>query len=181
MEPYVGQLMLWGGNFAPLGWLACEGQLLPIAQYDVLFTILGTTYGGNGQTTFALPDLRGRLANHVGQGPGLSNYTLGEVIGTETNTITSQQMAMHTHAATGTVSMAANSGDEQDSDTPVDCFPRATPGVNTYAASANATMGPSPFNVTLTTSGGSQPVNNMMPMLSMFYCIATEGIFPPHN
>lgn len=181
MEPFVGQLMLWGGNFAPRGWFACEGQVLSIAQYQALFAILGTTYGGNGTTTFGLPDLRGSIPNHFGQGPGLSAYTLGERIGTETNTITTQQMAMHTHFGNAMVKMADNSGDEQDSDTPVGCFPRQTPGVNTYSASSNAQMGPTNFSLNLTAAGGGTPTPNMMPTLTMFYCIAWQGIFPSHQ
>ncbi|AWA29877.1 phage tail protein [Flavobacterium magnum] len=181
MDYLIGSIMLWGGNFAPRGWLACEGQLLSIASNTTLYTILGTTYGGDGVTTFALPDLRGRVATSAGQGPGLSYYTLGEQVGTESNTLTTAQMAMHTHGATGAVKVGANSGDEQDSNSPVDSYPRATPGVNTYAASANALMGASQFNVTMGPAGGNQPVPNMMPTLSMYFCICVEGIYPSHN
>jgi len=178
MIPYVGQIMLWGGNFAPVGWLACEGQLLPIEEYQVLFVIIGTTYGGDGMQTFALPDMRGRLSNHMGQGPGLSYYSLGEVIGTESNTINRQQLAGHTHPVVAEVKMGANSTDEQDSDSPVDCYPRTTSGTNTYSSTSDSHMGPSSFAVTLGAIGGSAPVANIMPTLSMFFCIATQGEFP---
>ena len=96
-EPFLGQIILVPYNFAPRGWAFCNGQILPIAQNTALFSLLGTTYGGNGQTTFALPDLRGRVAISSGQGPGLSNYDLGQVGGTETETLTINQMPMHAH------------------------------------------------------------------------------------
>src|SRR3954464_2189508 len=99
MEPFIGQIMLFAGNFAPRGWAFCEGQLLSIAQNTALFSILGTTYGGNGQTTFALPDLRGRVPIHPGQGPGLSPYALGQVGGSESVTLTSKQITGHKHLA----------------------------------------------------------------------------------
>ncbi len=97
MEPFLGQIELFPYTFAPRGWAFCNGQILSIAQNTALFSLLGTTYGGNGQTTFALPDLRGRAAVHAGQGPGLSNYTLGESSGTETVTLTQAEMPQHTH------------------------------------------------------------------------------------
>src|SRR5438270_2669849 len=96
-EPFLGEIRMFGGNFAPRGWSLCNGQLLPIAQNTALFSLLGTTYGGNGQTTFALPDLRGRVPLHWGQGPGLSNYDLGEQTGTESVTLLSTQMPAHSH------------------------------------------------------------------------------------
>ncbi|MGC4087610.1 MAG: tail fiber protein [Polyangiaceae bacterium] len=97
MEPFIGMIIVFAGNFAPRGWALCNGQLLPIAQNTALFSILGTTYGGDGRTTFALPDLRGRVPVHPGQGPGLSNYSLGQVSGTETVTLTTQNLPAHTH------------------------------------------------------------------------------------
>src|SRR3954465_13916452 len=96
--PFIGQISLFGGNFAPRGWAFCKGQLLAISQNTALFSILGTTYGGNGQTTFALPDLRGRVPIHFGQGPGLSSYALGETGGAETTTLTVNELPAHTHA-----------------------------------------------------------------------------------
>lgn len=102
MEPFLGQIQAFGFNFAPRGWAGCNGQLLSIAQNTALFSLLGTTYGGNGQTTFALPDLRGRYMVNQGQGPGLSLYTIGQVGGTETTTLTSTQMPIHTHVAVAT-------------------------------------------------------------------------------
>ena len=103
-EPFIGEIMLFAGNFAPRNWALCNGQILSIAQNTALFSILGTTYGGNGQTTFALPDLRGRVPIHAGQGPGLTNRTLGENGGEEAHVLTSAEMPMHTHGAVVTSS-----------------------------------------------------------------------------
>src|SRR3954467_10025114 len=98
-EPFIGEVRMFGGNFAPRGWAFCNGQLLSISQNTALFSLLGTTYGGNGQTTFALPNLQGRVPMHVGQGPGLTNRTQGEVAGTETHTLNANEMPVHTHTA----------------------------------------------------------------------------------
>ncbi|MEM8909888.1 MAG: tail fiber protein, partial [Bacteroidota bacterium] len=99
MEPFIGQIMMFGGNFAPRGWALCNGQLMPISQNQALFSLLGTTYGGDGRTTFALPDLRGRAAMHAGHGPGLTDRRLGQRSGTETNTMNTLQMPSHSHIA----------------------------------------------------------------------------------
>ncbi len=112
MEPYIGQIQAFGFNFAPVGWAQCNGQLLPIAQYQALFSLLGTTYGGDGQTTFALPDLRGRSIVHYGSGPGLSPVQLGQNGGHETVTLTINQLPSHNHA----VSVAVNTGNGEESD-----------------------------------------------------------------
>jgi microcystin-dependent protein len=164
--------MLVGFNFAPKGWMFCNGQLLSIAQNTALFSLLGTTYGGDGITTFALPDLRGRVANHFGQGPGLSNYVQGEVSGTETVTLLITELPAHNHA------VLANSG-TGNTNSPEGALlggygtslppegPYTNAGANTTLA-ANA-VGP---------SGGSQPHNNLSPFLTLNYIIATEGIYP---
>lgn len=171
--PYIGAVVLFAGNFAPRGWAFCQGQILSIAQNTALFSILGTTYGGNGQTTFALPDLRGRVPMSQGQGPGLSANSLGEQIGTETVTLIATQMPAHTHAVTINNAVGNN--------------PSAS---GNYLAQAD--YGGDPINVysnALTTpgvmaansvgiAGGSQPHNNMQPTLCMNYIIALEGIYP---
>src|SRR5499426_4244130 len=108
-EPFLGQIQPFGFNFAPTGWATCDGQILSIAQHTALFSLLGTTYGGNGQTTFRLPDLRGRVPVHQGQGPGLSPYTLGEVTGTENVTLITTQIPAHNHIAQSAVNVAASS------------------------------------------------------------------------
>lgn len=172
--PYIGEIRMFGFGTrgAPNGWQACDGSLLPISQYDALFALIGTTYGGDGQTTFAVPDLRGRLPIHQGTGPGLSTYVIGQRAGTETVTVLPTQMPAHTHTAVATTA-AATTG---------------TPGTGVIpGAVANQTMyvtdtsGGTPFTQStqaVTLAGGSQPHENCMPTLTVQYCIATQGIFP---
>jgi microcystin-dependent protein len=171
-EPFIGNIMMFGGSFAPLGWAFCDGSLLPIAQYDALFALIGTTYGGDGQNTFGLPDLRGRIPIHQGQGPGLSNYVIGQVAGAETITLTGQQMPVHTHAV---LSNAATG----NSDDPTNNFLGAQPELLEYISggSANATM----KSNAVSNSTGGQSHNNIMPVLVLNYVIALEGIFPSQN
>jgi microcystin-dependent protein len=167
-EPFLGEIRMVGFNFAPRGWALCNGQLLSIAQNTALFSLLGTTYGGNGQTTFALPDLRGRSALHFGQGPGLSNYTQGEVAGTETVTLTINEMPAHNHilGAQSTPGSSTN---------PSNNYPAGSSARdNQYSNAANANMNPSALSV----SGGSQPHTNMPPYLVINFVIALEGIYP---
>jgi len=169
--PFVGQIKIFAGTFAPQGWLFCNGQLLPISEYETLFNLIGTTYGGDGVTTFALPDLRGRVPVHVGQGPGLSNYVLGDQGGSEKVTLTVNQMPAHTHARA--VSAAPGT-----SDSPANMVPAETPdGVPAYSTSASATMNPG----MVAKAGGSQPHNNVKPYTVVNYIIAVEGIFPVPN
>src|SRR5688572_15936308 len=111
-EPFLAQIMMFGGNFAPRGWALCNGQILSIAQNTALFSILGTTYGGNGQTTFALPDLRGRVPIHPGQGPGLSSYSLGQSAGTETVTLTINEMPTHLHMSSAVLRASSQAADD---------------------------------------------------------------------
>ena len=174
-NPYVGEIRLLGFNFAPLGWIPCDGRLLSIAEYDTLFTLLGTTYGGDGQSTFAVPDLRGRIPIHQGQGPGLSIYVLGQVSGTESVTLTANQMPAHTHQAVATTA-AASTG------TP---GPTLLPGtVSGQTMYVTDTSGGAPFTLapqSMTTAGGSQPHENCMPTLTVNFCISPYGIFPTQN
>jgi len=172
MEPYLGQLMLVGFNFAPQGWALCNGQILSIAQNTALFSLLGTTYGGNGVTTFALPDLRGRAPLHFGQGPGLSNYTQGEASGTETVTLLQTQIPAHNH----TIAANSNTGTGSDPSGAIPAaFGTSLPPEGPWTTSgANTTLAPSAVGVT----GGSQPHSNMQPFLVLNWIIATEGIFP---
>ncbi len=174
-EPFLGMIMIVPYNFSPRGWAFCNGQILPIAQNTALFSLLGTTFGGNGQTTFALPDLRGRVPNSSGQGPGLSNYDLGQVGGTESVTQTISQMPMHNHQ------VACLQG-EATSPRPQGAFP-AILTVPTdsnsllYATTSDATMA---ANMIVPT-GGSQPLQILQPYLTLNFCIALEGIFPSRN
>src|SRR5688572_24550841 len=161
-EPFIAQIMMFGGNFAPRGWAFCSGQILSIAQNTALFSILGTTYGGNGQTTFALPDLRGRVPIHPGQGPGLSNYDLGQAAGLETITLTQNQMPTHTHAAQLHAStQAAN-----------DTLPSGNflADGGAYQSATNTTMNAGA--VTNGLAGGSQPVSIIQPYLAINFIIA---------
>ena len=171
MEPFIGQICLFGFNFAPTGWAQCNGQLLPISQNQALFALLGTMYGGDGRTTFALPDLRGRVAVGTGQGPGLSNHMQGEQTGTETVTLSNAQIPAHTHLMTA-------SNDSQNSGSPVgNSFGSAGrgSGTNVYAAGAENVV---PMGSSVTPTGGNQPHSNLQPSLALNYCIALQGVFP---
>jgi microcystin-dependent protein len=175
-ECYIGAIILFAGNFAPQGWAFCDGQLLPIAQYDALFTLLGTTYGGDGQETFALPDLRGRIPIHFGQGPGLSNYALGQKGGAETHTLTMGELAAHTHTAT--VQARAGAGDSSAAAGGV--WAGSSMGDKKYSdATPNTTMRAGIVNVAPT--GGGQPHDNMQPALGLNFIIALEGVYPPQS
>jgi microcystin-dependent protein len=166
MEPFLGQLMLVPYNFAPQGWAFCNGQIMSIAQNSALFSLLGTTYGGNGQTTFALPDLRGRVAISSGQGPGLQNYSLGEVAGSESVTLLSTQMPAHTHL------VGASTGSAQA--TPDNAFPGSDTSTQIYDLAASTTMNPQMIQP----AGGSQPHENRQPYLVLNYIIALQGVYP---
>ncbi len=168
--PFIGEVRIFAGNFAPLGWMLCDGQLLAIAQYDALFALIGTTYGGDGQTTFALPDLRGRVPLHFGTGPGLSTRTIGELSGSEAVTLTTGQMAAHTHPP---LALGATGSSP-------------TPGGNFWAgvsagAIYNATD-PAPAAVMNAAAvlpvGGGQPHDNIEPFQCVNFIIAVEGIYP---
>jgi microcystin-dependent protein len=164
---------MFGGNFAPRGWAFCAGQLLPIAQNTALFSILGTTYGGNGQTTFALPDLRGRAPVSSGQGPGLSSYVLGEQGGNETVTLTSPEIAAHAHSFSLPSSSSAQNTTLTD---PVSAY-LGVAGTPIYSTSADGVMAPGNTGP----AGGSQPHQNLPPYLCVNFIIALEGIFPSRN
>jgi microcystin-dependent protein len=170
---YLGEIRLFPYNFAPRGWANCDGQLMAIAQNTALFSLLGTTYGGNGQTTFALPDLRGRVAMHGGNGagPGLTQRFLGEVSGTETTTLNANQMPAHAHPYTPNATAAASSK------TPTGHVPAATVAGSIYGDPGALAMAPG----TTGAAGGGQPFDNLQPYLVLAYCIALQGIFPSRN
>lgn len=161
--PYIGEIRVFAGNFAPVGWLLCQGQLLPIDQYDVLFNLIGTTYGGDGQSTFALPNLASRVPYHQGSG-----YSLGQMGGVETVTLTQQQLPVHTHLAQAAAGGAGQPGPAGNV--------WGDYGLPSYmkASAPNATMNPQ----ALLPSGGNQPHDNMLPYLCLNFIIATEGIYP---
>lgn len=181
-EPYIGQIVLFAGNFAPRGWAFCDGQILSIAQNTALFSILGTTYGGNGQTTFGLPDLRGRVPLHVGngQGPGLSPYVLGQQSGTENVTLNVQQMPQHNHLVTGDVTPGSSPSPSGGNFAQTATSARPPVVSNSYTTgtpTSPATLNPT----TIQPAGNSQPHPNIQPILGLNFIIALQGIFPPRN
>jgi microcystin-dependent protein len=177
-EPFLGQIILFGGNFNIRGWAFCNGQLLSIAQNTALFSLLGTTYGGNGQTTFALPDLRGRAPVHFGQGPGLSNYSLGQVGGTESTTLTQNQMPAHNHL----VLTNSNNGNDSSPENNFVALPVLSGASPTAVNGYRSTQDGTPMNPqSLSIAGGNQPFSLLQPYLALNYLIALEGIFPSRN
>jgi microcystin-dependent protein len=178
MEPYfIAQVCLFGGNFAPSSWMFCAGQLVSIAENSALFSLIGTTYGGDGQVTFGLPDFRGRIPVGAGQGPGLSPIVIGQQEGTQSITITQNQMPAHTHvaaAAVGASSQAGNTGN------PANAVVSGAPAAfYTSASQANGSF--TGTVATIQPAGNSQPISNMMPYTGINFIIALEGIFPARN
>ena len=174
-EPMLGEIKIFAGNFAPRGWALCDGQLLAIAQNQALFSILGTTYGGDGRTTFALPDLRGRVPIHAGQGPGLTSRRLGETGGQETVTLNVNQIPAHTH----TVHLNADSSVAL-TDKPEDGLPaRNAAATPQFGSESNTTL--STQAVSVESTGGNQAHPNMQPFVTVNYIIALQGIFPSRN
>lgn len=167
MEVFIGQVLLVGFGFVPVGWHLCDGSLLPISNYDTLFSLLGTTYGGDGVTTFGLPDLRGRTAIGIGSGPGLSSYVLGQTGGAEGVTITTQTYPKHTHTMFGT----SDSGNSQTGSGAV-----LAAGQTVYKAEAPAEVMNSA--ACSTASGSSQPHNNLQPYLVCNWIISLSGLYP---
>ena len=168
-DPFVAEIRIFPFNFAPKGWAFCNGQLMPISQNTALFSLLGTTYGGNGKSNFALPDLRGRAPMHPGQGSGLSLHDLGETGGSDTVTLLESETPAHSHAVNA-------SGRTANSRTPGGQLPAFGTGVQLYGAPGN-TVSLSPSVVP--PAGGDAPHNNLMPYLTFYFCIALQGIFPP--
>ena len=170
-DPFVAEIRIFPFNFAPRGWAWCDGQLLPLSQNTALFSLLGTVYGGNGKSNFALPDLQGRSPMHPGQGPGLSLHDLGESGGSETVTLLESEMPAHPHTMKASVIPA-------DAPNPTGTYTGAPASDNIYGAAANLT---SMAIQTLPPAGGDQPHNNMQPYLTCYFCIALQGVFPPRG
>jgi microcystin-dependent protein len=167
-QPYIGEIRMFAGNFPPVGWAFCNGQLMPISQNDAMFVLIGTTYGGDGESTFALPNLQSRIPLHMGNGPDGVNYQLAEAAGTESVTLTTQQIATHNHALIGSLT-AANTGDPTNkvfgTSGQVAYLIEADPEVQLAANAA-------------TPVGGSQPHENCQPFLCINYIISLFGLFP---
>jgi microcystin-dependent protein len=170
-DPFVAEIRIFPFNFAPKGWAWCDGQLLPLSQNTALFSLLGTMYGGDGKSNFALPDLQGRAPMHPGQGPGLSLHDLGETGGSETVSLLETEIPIHKHPfrfSSGTA-ISVHPGNSSFGASP-------SPAASVYVSGTPAT------NAGQTTpAGGDQPHNNMQPFLTFYFCIAMQGVFPPRT
>lgn len=173
MDPFVAEIRIFPFNFAPKGWAFCDGQLLPISQNTALFSLLGTTYGGDGKSNFGLPDMQGNAPMHPGQGPGLSLHDLGETSGSETVKLLLSEIPAHSHA------MMASTQDGIDNHSSGNLLAQGV-GVGQYVD-----MNTGPFTTlnpnTLPPAGGDQPHNNMQPYLTLNFCIALQGVYPPRT
>ena len=174
MDPFVAEIRIFPFNFAPKGWAFCNGQLLPLSQNTALFSLLGTTYGGDGKSNFALPNMQGNAPMHPGQGPGLSLHDLGEMSGSETVTLIQSEMPSHNH-------FLMASSDQADNNAPAGKSPAKTVGRgnNLYNTAAASLVQMNPVEVS--PAGGSQPHNNMQPYLTLNFCIALQGVYPPRT
>lgn len=182
-EPFIGEIKIFGFNFAPVSYQLCSGQIMSIAQNTALFSLLGTTYGGNGQTTFALPDLRGRMPIGQGQGPGLPNYSMGQIAGTTNVTLLTSNIPQHVHTLNSMqVKLQANSG-TADENSPNGNFPATalSPVYSGNGATPNLYTGGTQVTGTTDITGNSLPFNIMNPYLTINYSIAIYGIFPSRN
>jgi microcystin-dependent protein len=173
-DPFVAEIRIFPFNFAPRGWAFCDGQLMPLSQNTALFSLLGTTYGGNGKSNFALPDLQGRAPMQPGQGPGLSLHDLGETGGSETVTLLESEIPAHSHAMNGQNSNA-NLNDPAGA-----VLARTFGGGNLYKTPSGASIA-TLSDQSLAPAGGDQPHNNLMPYLTFYFCIALQGVFPPRT
>lgn len=171
-SPFVAEIRIFPFNFAPTGWAWCDGQLLPLSQNTALFSLLGTTYGGNGKSNFALPDLQGRTPMHPGQGPGLSLHDLGETGGSETVTLLESEIPSHSHT------LRAWSQDPADRFGPAGASLGRSNNGQAWGAAASLV---SLSGNALAPAGGDQPHNNMQPYLTLYFCIALQGVFPPRG
>lgn len=170
-DPFVAEIRIFPFNFAPQGWAWCDGQLLPISQNTALFSLLGTTYGGNGKSNFALPDLQGRAPMHPGQGPGLSLHDLGETGGSETVTLLESEIPAHSHALNGVNDSGLQFSPGGAVSARANLY-KSGPAANTLVNMSVNAIAP---------AGGGQPHNNMQPYLTMYFCIALQGVYPPRS
>jgi microcystin-dependent protein len=180
-EPFIGEIRMFGGNFAPRGWAFCNGQLLSIAQNTALFSLLGTTYGGNGQTTFGLPNLQGRFPMHWGNGAGLTPRQIGEISGTESETLNLSQIPAHAHAASGTPRAVAAKGNSNMAQGNVWSKDAGVQSATYSSGAPDTNMRADAVLVAVQPAGGSQPHNNVPPFQCVSFIIALEGIFPSRS
>jgi microcystin-dependent protein len=172
MDPFVAEIRIFPFNFAPNGWAFCDGQLLPLSQNTALFSLLGTTYGGDGKSNFALPDMQGNAPMHPGQGPGLSLHDLGETGGSETVTLLESEIPSHSHV------LNASNADGTDQQAGAELYAGGVGGIAPYAAPGVLTL---MSGSSIAPSGGDQPHNNMQPFLTLNFCIALQGVYPPRT
>ena len=178
-EPFIGQIQMFGFNFAPRGWTFCDGQLLPISSYTALFSLLGATFGGDGRTSFGLPDLRGRVAIHPGNGPGLPEIRWGQKSGSHQVALNVNHLPAHTHTAVATVHAASGQGSQEGPGGNVLAYNRRE---TQYSASApDVTMNSASATITVDNAGGGQPFSIMQPYLGLNHCIALLGWYPPRD
>ncbi len=181
VDPTIGNITIFAGNFAPMSYMFCDGTLLPITNYQALYAIIGTTYGGNGVSTFALPDMRNRVVVHAGQGPGLSLYVEGQVGGHNSVTLLSSNLPMHTHTFTSITAQWPVTSGNATQGSPVSGLPAAVPSDPIYGTTPTTTMAVSNSVGLSVSNGGNTPVSLQSPYLAMYYIIAVEGIFPSRN
>jgi microcystin-dependent protein len=170
MDPFVAEIRIYPFNFAPKGWAFCDGQILPLSQNTALFSLLGTTYGGDGKSNFALPNMQGNAPMHPGQGPGLSLHDLGETGGSDTVSLLESEIPSHSHTASA-------SGQDATTRIVTGQKPATGIGVGLFGTPASVQLSPN----ALTPAGGDQPHNNMQPYLTLNFCIALQGVFPPRG
>jgi microcystin-dependent protein len=173
-DPFVAEIRIFPFNFAPKGWAFCDGQILPLSQNTALFSLLGTTYGGDGKSNFALPNMQGNAPMHPGQGPGLSLHDLGETGGSDTVTLLESEIPSHSHLL-----MADNNNALLNIPDPTAALARSV-GTNSYQSNTTQTIVNMSDN-TVAPAGGDQPHNNLMPYLTLNFCIALQGVFPPRT
>jgi microcystin-dependent protein len=181
MDPHVGEIRIFAGNFAPAGWMMCDGRILPISENETLFQLIGTTYGGDGESTFALPDLQSRVPIHAGTGPDGTTYTLGETGGVESVTLTAQQMPVHNHFGRGKISIPVRGDNPGHLSNPANAGIAVSPGKKFFSKTESSTgmMAPLDMPGAMTgVAGGSQPHENMQPYLAVNYIISLFGVFP---
>lgn len=181
MEGVIGYVTMFAGNFAPKNWAFCQGQIINIASNTALFSILGTVYGGNGTTTFGLPNLAGRVIVGVGQGPGLSQYSLGQVGGVETTTLNVTQMPAHVHPVAVTAANPATDSDSSTATATTAVYARDSNGISPYVSSPSVNMAPLQGNLTMTSTGSNTPYSNLRPVIGMNQIICMYGVYPARN